>query len=265
MPRSHRPPTLAILAIWKGLSQKEIAGGRDSRRSRSRITSRKRSSTIPSTRASSRESARGPRRSTSYRLPENLEALSQDQEIPPRSATRSRRGSWRARESCGRRSPRPSGARALSRQGWLSPARRPRSGPLAGPREWSRLEPLSEGQRLAVARAAPEFQTWALVERICEESEAKASREAELAASLARLAQEIAERVQGPEEWRNRVQGFAAAHAANALRVTGELKAADSVFEEAKRRWLSGRTLTIFWTQDGYSIWKRRRPRPNVD
>ena len=106
--------------------------------------------------------------------------------------------------------------------------------------QWSRLEPLSERQRLAVARVASEFQTWALVERVCEESIVQASRNVERSASLARLAQEVAERVQGPEEWRNRVQGFAVAHVANALRVQGELKEAEEIFEQAKGLWESG-------------------------
>ncbi|HTG32822.1 MAG TPA: helix-turn-helix transcriptional regulator [Thermoanaerobaculia bacterium] len=65
---------------------------------------------------------------------------------------------------------------------------------------WARLEPLPEDEQLAVVRVAREFQSWALLERVCEESLA-ASREAGRSASLARLAQEIAARVRGPEEW----------------------------------------------------------------
>jgi hypothetical protein len=44
----------------------------------------------------------------------------------------------------------------------------------------------------------------------------------------------------GRKEWRLRVRGFATAHAANALRVAGELKAADALMEEAKRLWHAG-------------------------
>ncbi|MEO6195375.1 MAG: helix-turn-helix transcriptional regulator [Thermoanaerobaculia bacterium] len=65
---------------------------------------------------------------------------------------------------------------------------------------WARLEPLPEDEQLAVVRVAREFQSWALLERVCQESVAEASREAGRAASLARLAQEIAARVRGPEE-----------------------------------------------------------------
>ena len=65
---------------------------------------------------------------------------------------------------------------------------------------WARLEPLPEDEQLAVVRVAREFQNWALLERVCQESVSEASREAGRAASLARLAQEIATRVRGPEE-----------------------------------------------------------------
>lgn len=65
---------------------------------------------------------------------------------------------------------------------------------------WERLEDLPEDQQLAVVRVAREFQNQALAERIREESRAQDSRGPERAASLARLAQEIEERVQGPSE-----------------------------------------------------------------
>lgn len=105
---------------------------------------------------------------------------------------------------------------------------------------FSRLEPLAEPVRLGVVQNAEEYQIWSLCERVCLASEREASRKLERAAAWARLAQEIAARVQGPESWRSRVQGYAAAHAANVLRVSGELKAADSAFDEAKRLWQSG-------------------------
>lgn len=43
-----------------------------------------------------------------------------------------------------------------------------------------------------MVRVAREFQSWALLERVCEESVSEASRETGRAASLERLAQEIA-------------------------------------------------------------------------
>ena len=69
----------------------------------------------------------------------------------------------------------------------------------------------------------------------------EASREVESSASWARLAREIAVRVRGPEGWRHRVLGYAAGHEANSLRVAGELKAAETTLDEAKRLWGAGR------------------------
>jgi tetratricopeptide (TPR) repeat protein len=98
---------------------------------------------------------------------------------------------------------------------------------------WSRLANLSAEARLAVVQVAEEYQNWALCERICQESEIEASRDVERAASLARLAQEVAERVPGPEAWRNHMRGYAAAHSANVIRVSGDLNISDAALENA--------------------------------
>jgi len=105
---------------------------------------------------------------------------------------------------------------------------------------FSRLAGLSEEMRLAVVQVAEEYQTWYLCERVCLASVQELSRDVESAASWARLAQEIAERVPGPEEFRYRVQGYALGHVANFLRVSGELRQADATFERAKRLWDAG-------------------------
>jgi transcriptional regulator with XRE-family HTH domain len=59
---------------------------------------------------------------------------------------------------------------------------------------WSRLRDLSEKQALTVVRLAREFQRPALAERLREESEREASRDAGRAAFLARLAGEVLSR-----------------------------------------------------------------------
>ena len=51
---------------------------------------------------------------------------------------------------------------------------------------------------------------------------------------------EVAERVQGPEDWRKRIRGYAAAAGPNILRVRGKLEAADAGLEAANRLWLAG-------------------------
>jgi tetratricopeptide (TPR) repeat protein len=71
----------------------------------------------------------------------------------------------------------------------------------------------------------------------------QASRDIDRAGFLARLAKEIAERVSGPEGWRQRVRALAVAHIANVLRVAGKLKAAATLFEEAWRLWHAGADL----------------------
>ncbi len=103
-----------------------------------------------------------------------------------------------------------------------------------------RLDGLPEGLRLAVVEVAEECQSWALCERVCEASVREASRDVEQAAAWAHLAQQIAERVPGFGEWRNCLRGYAAAHVANVLRISGDLRSAETAFEGAKRLWQAG-------------------------
>jgi tetratricopeptide (TPR) repeat protein len=110
---------------------------------------------------------------------------------------------------------------------------------LAG-EQWASLKDLPEDQQLVVVQVARDFQHWALVERVCEESVVQASRKLERAAFLARMGVEIAEKVRGPEGWRNRVRGYAGAHGPNVLRVAGEFKAAEAGLGNAKRLWEAG-------------------------
>jgi transcriptional regulator with XRE-family HTH domain len=112
---------------------------------------------------------------------------------------------------------------------------RRRAAELFGP-----LESLPPEARLAVLQVIEEGRSWALCERICDASVREASRRVERAAVWAHLARRIAERVEGPEEWRNRVRGYAAAHVANVLRVSGDLVSAEATLEEAKRLWHAG-------------------------
>lgn len=131
------------------------------------------------------------------------------------------------------------GSRAVPPEGYpephdLVPARW-RAGEL-----FERLERQTEATRPAIVRVGKDYQSWAVCERVCMASAREASRKVERAAAWASLAEEIAARIPGPEEWRNRIRGYAAAHGANVLRVSGELKAADTAFERAKHLWRSG-------------------------
>ena len=102
------------------------------------------------------------------------------------------------------------------------------------------LRRLPQNEQLALVRAQEEYWSWALVERLCEESVVQASRDLGRATFLARLARATARRLPGPKDWVHRVRAFAAAHAANVLRVSGRLKAADALFQKAKPLWAAG-------------------------
>jgi transcriptional regulator with XRE-family HTH domain len=103
-----------------------------------------------------------------------------------------------------------------------------------------RLEGLEPETRLVVVRVAEEFQGWALSERVCAASVEALSGDLDAAAAWAGLGAEVAGRVRAPEGFRRRLQGYAAAHVANVLRVGGDLQAADASLAQAKSLWLSG-------------------------
>lgn len=103
-----------------------------------------------------------------------------------------------------------------------------------------RLQGLGEESRLAVVQVSELFQTWALCQAACEQSVREGAGDIKSAVAWGRLACEIAARVRGPETWRSRLQGYAAAHEASALRMAGELKTAEAKLQDAKRLWQAG-------------------------
>lgn len=105
---------------------------------------------------------------------------------------------------------------------------------------FDRLKRQAEWTRPAIVRVGQDYQNWAVCERVCDASEREASRNVEQASAWARLAGQIAERVPGPEEWRNRVKGYALAHKANVLRVSGDLESANQALAKAKHLWRAG-------------------------
>lgn len=105
---------------------------------------------------------------------------------------------------------------------------------------WTELKPLDEETRRTVVHLAEEYQSWALCERVCQESLRAAAGSIEDAAALARLAQEIADRVRGPAGWPDRVRAFARAHGAKILQLGGGHQAAEAAFREARRLWSEG-------------------------
>jgi tetratricopeptide (TPR) repeat protein len=103
------------------------------------------------------------------------------------------------------------------------------------------LKELKTGEeRFAIVQECREYQHWALMEAVAEESAEAASRSLDEAAFWARLAVEIAERVRGEDWWLPRVRGYAGLFGPNTLRVGGELELADVGLEKTKRLWFAG-------------------------
>jgi len=113
---------------------------------------------------------------------------------------------------------------------------------------WERLKKLeSFDEMVLVARSAKEFQTWAVVELICDETREMVSAagggdrdSAERARNLAELAVEISGRIRAVDAWRTRLRGYAMAHLANAQSAAGDVDTARETMEEAERLWESG-------------------------
>jgi transcriptional regulator with XRE-family HTH domain len=107
---------------------------------------------------------------------------------------------------------------------------------------WDRAKGLSFEDMALLARASREYQSWALVELICDESTQAGQQQgsAERARDLAGLAVEIAGRVRASEGWCRRLRGFALAHLAKARHAAGDPGAARETFAEAERLWESG-------------------------
>jgi transcriptional regulator with XRE-family HTH domain len=101
---------------------------------------------------------------------------------------------------------------------------------------WQRLRKIETLEELAlVVGAAREHQAWAVVERLCDESERAASKDAGRARDLALAAVLIALGPRAPESWRRCLLAYAAAHLANAFRVPGDHDTADRLLALARR------------------------------
>jgi tetratricopeptide (TPR) repeat protein len=94
-------------------------------------------------------------------------------------------------------------------------------------------------ERRELVAVFPEFQSWAMAEKLCEASVQAAARSPAKALELAELALFVAGWV-GEEAWRRRVQGYCWAFVANAHRVANDFDQADAAFEEARKPWRDG-------------------------
>lgn len=87
---------------------------------------------------------------------------------------------------------------------------------------------------------ARQFASWALVERLAEESVRAAAADIARTLEIAELACWTAGLVEGVQAWRNRVAAYALAFVANAQRVAEDYKAAEATLARAWALWRSG-------------------------
>ncbi len=107
-------------------------------------------------------------------------------------------------------------------------------------RLWMRFKALSPKKQRLVVEKSREFQTWAFAERLCDESVEAAGDSARTALRLAGLAHRVARLSPGRPAWRSRLEGYALAHIANALRVQTWMRRAGRAFDRARQLWEAG-------------------------
>ncbi|HEY3570286.1 MAG TPA: helix-turn-helix transcriptional regulator [Thermoanaerobaculia bacterium] len=105
-------------------------------------------------------------------------------------------------------------------------------------RFWKGVAGLPPPRRRRVIELSPRAsRSWALAELLCHESERAAADGPQEALELAELALSVAGRVEGNEEWRRRIQGYAWAYVGNARRVAEDPSGANAAFAKARELW----------------------------
>jgi transcriptional regulator with XRE-family HTH domain len=105
---------------------------------------------------------------------------------------------------------------------------------------WERLEPHTAKEREFLVETFPEFQTWAVAERLSHASADAASDTAQGALELAKLACKVAELARCEEPFCSHLQGYTLAFLANARRVSTDLRGAKGDFARALKLWQAG-------------------------
>jgi tetratricopeptide (TPR) repeat protein len=100
---------------------------------------------------------------------------------------------------------------------------------------WKTLQDLPPRRRRLALETERKYCTWALAERLCEESVRAAAHRADEAMELASLGLRAAELAPGTEPWRSRLLGWVWAFVANARRVQGDLPGAEEGFLRSDR------------------------------
>lgn len=120
---------------------------------------------------------------------------------------------------------------------------------------WSRLEAWEPDRRPVLVEESTEFRTWALCELVAAKSiEAAPSSPAE-ALELAGLALNIAERCAYEELFRQRTEGYAWFHVANARRVTNDLNGCEPALTKAAKLWEAGASADPGYFNETFAYW----------
>lgn len=122
-------------------------------------------------------------------------------------------------------------------------------------RLWTRLEPWEPEQRLALVEESAELRTWALCELVAAKSIEAAPNSPAEALELAGLALRIAELCPHEERLRQRTEGYAWFHVANARRVTNDLRGSDAALTKASKLWEEGASADPGYFNETFAYW----------
>ncbi|MEP7011554.1 MAG: helix-turn-helix transcriptional regulator [Acidobacteriota bacterium] len=122
--------------------------------------------------------------------------------------------------------------KAQNRIGGKVRARRWRLDRAAAAVAWQRLRKMPSEDRRLIVKAVEAFHTWAVVERLCEESVRAAASDMEEARRLAQLARQASTAASGAERRYKSLENYAAAFEANAWCAAGEFRKAEQIFAE---------------------------------
>lgn len=106
---------------------------------------------------------------------------------------------------------------------------------------WKGLKEAPVEHRPFVIEAVNDFQSWQFCTFLCDKSlEAAGNGNGAEALELAQLAFRSAEMSREPGGWKLRIQGYALAHLAAALRASGDLETAEETMRHARTLWDAG-------------------------
>lgn len=105
---------------------------------------------------------------------------------------------------------------------------------------WREIETTPRARRRGLLESSRRFQTWAVAERLADESEKAASDKADLALELAELGYRAAELAPGDESFMAAVRGYALLLVANARRVANQMLRAGEDCDRGLDLWKAG-------------------------